>query len=289
MRKAIIFSITVSLTAALFAQAPQKMDYQAVVRDAENQLVSNTVVGMQISILQGSESGTPVFVETHTPQTSVNGLVSIEIGGGTVATGEFSLSGEGPYFVKTEIDPSGGTDYTLTSTCEFLSVPYAFYAETTDKLLGAEEIPESFAIGDNYGGGIVFYVTPDGKSALIAANQDQEHYSDPPVSMDSVKFYGREWYARAPEYHDDEGKNYTDWRVPDLKELQLMYEQRDMIGGFTDDIADESIFPGSWYLSNTGYYSRDIYAMNFATTFVTKTAKKDAIMRLRAVRSVRLD
>jgi len=66
----------------VFAQAPQKMTYQAVVRNATDALVSNTTVGMQISILQTTSTGTAVFVETFTPLTNTNGLVSIEIGTG---------------------------------------------------------------------------------------------------------------------------------------------------------------------------------------------------------------
>ncbi|MBP7103287.1 MAG: hypothetical protein KBA86_08555, partial [Bacteroidales bacterium] len=60
------------------------MSYQAVIRNSSNALVTNTQVGMQISILQGSASGTAVYVETQKPTTNANGLVSIEIGGGTV-------------------------------------------------------------------------------------------------------------------------------------------------------------------------------------------------------------
>ena len=66
----------------MFAQAPQKMSYQAVIRDASKTSCNNSG-GMQISILQGAETGTPVYVETQTPTTNVNGFVCIEIGGGT--------------------------------------------------------------------------------------------------------------------------------------------------------------------------------------------------------------
>ncbi|HUV01679.1 MAG TPA: hypothetical protein VMW32_12010, partial [Bacteroidales bacterium] len=71
------------ISSSLFAQAPQKMSYQAVIRDATNHLVVNTLVGMQISIIQGSELGTAVYIETQTPTTNENGLVTIEIGTGT--------------------------------------------------------------------------------------------------------------------------------------------------------------------------------------------------------------
>jgi len=84
MKKLFTFMVAVFLTATLWAQSPEKMSYQAVIRNSSEALVTNTTVGMQISILQGSASGTAVYVETQSPTTNANGLVSIEIGGGTV-------------------------------------------------------------------------------------------------------------------------------------------------------------------------------------------------------------
>jgi hypothetical protein len=109
------------------------MSYQAVIRNASGTLVVSQAVGMQISILPGSETGTPVYVETHTPTTNSNGLVTLEIGGGTAITGTFEGIdwSTGIYFIKTETDPAGGTDYTITGTSQLLSVPYALYADSS--------------------------------------------------------------------------------------------------------------------------------------------------------------
>ena len=119
---------------SLFAQAPQKMSYQAVIRDTNGNLVTNHAVGMKISILQGSPTGSTVFQELYNPnpQTNANGLVSIEIGTGIPVTGTFSGIdwSIGPYFLKTETDPSGGSSYTISGTSQLLSVPYALYAKT---------------------------------------------------------------------------------------------------------------------------------------------------------------
>lgn len=120
-----LFICTIAL-----AQVPQKMSYQAVIRDASGNLVVSTSIGMEISILQGSASGTAVYVETQTPTTNANGLVSIEIGSGSVVSGNLSTINwsTGDYYIKSETDITGGTSYTISGTSQLLSVPYAMYA-----------------------------------------------------------------------------------------------------------------------------------------------------------------
>ena len=115
----------------LMAQAPEKFSYQAVVRNSSNQLVINANVGVRVSLLQGSVYGAAVYVETHTATTNANGLLTLEIGGGTAIQGSVvSIDwGNGPYFLKTEIDPAGGSNYSVTSVQQMLSVPYALYAK----------------------------------------------------------------------------------------------------------------------------------------------------------------
>ncbi|MCE3278479.1 MAG: hypothetical protein K0S44_670 [Bacteroidetes bacterium] len=110
------------------AQSPQKMTYQAVVRNAANMLLTNSTVGVRVNIYQGSVSGTPVFTEVHTVTSNANGLITLEIG----ASNNLSVVNwsAGPYFIETEIDPNGGTSYSITGATQLLSVPYAFYAET---------------------------------------------------------------------------------------------------------------------------------------------------------------
>ncbi|MDD3480410.1 MAG: DUF1566 domain-containing protein [Paludibacteraceae bacterium] len=137
--KKLIFTLSVFvLSIGAFAQAPQKMSYQAVVRNSSDALVINQSVGMQISILQGTTSGTEVYKERHFPNTNTNGLVSVEIGTGVVVSGDFSTIdwANGPFFIKTETDINGGSNYTITGTSQFLSVPYALHAKTADSVTG---------------------------------------------------------------------------------------------------------------------------------------------------------
>ena len=154
--------ITIVFAALLFivnamAQAPQKMTYQAVVRNSSNALVVSSPIGIRVSLLQGSATAAPVYVETHTTQTNQNGLLDIQIGGGTIVSGAY-INGiywaAGPYFLKTEIDPSGAANYTITSTSELLSVPYSMYSLTSGNVINsAMDFVGAYA-PDNTGGGI---------------------------------------------------------------------------------------------------------------------------------------
>ena len=130
MKNFYLLSILFLCTLGMFAQTPQKMNYQTVVRNSSDIVLANQNVGIQISILQGSAMGTAVYVETQIPTTNANGLANIEIGTGSVVSGVFSTIdwANNTYFIKTEIDITGGTSYTITGTSQLASVPYALYA-----------------------------------------------------------------------------------------------------------------------------------------------------------------
>ena len=134
MKKTLFFSFFVALTYLSFGQSPNKMSYQAVIRNSTNNLVVNQPIGMQVSIIQGSSTGTVVFSERHTPATNANGLVSIEIGDGIPVFGVFSGIdwGNGPFFIKTETDPNGGVSYSITGVSQLLSVPFSLYSSMSD-------------------------------------------------------------------------------------------------------------------------------------------------------------
>ena len=145
MKNLFTFIAAVLLTANVFAQAPQKMSYQAVIRNSSNALLVSTPVRMRISILQTTSTGTAVYVETQSTTTNANGLVSVEIGAGSAVTGTFAGINwsAGPYFVKTETDPTGGTSYSITGTSQLMSVPYALYAANS----GNAGVPYTGATG----------------------------------------------------------------------------------------------------------------------------------------------
>jgi hypothetical protein len=146
MRKLFAILVAVLLTATVWAQAPQKMSYQAVIRNAGGNLATSIQIGMEINIHQGSPTGTIVYTETQTPTTNSNGLISIEIGGGA---GFSSINwGGDTYFIETKtavVPPL--TTYTIIGVSQLLSVPYALHAKTAETITGT--ITESDPIYTN--------------------------------------------------------------------------------------------------------------------------------------------
>jgi hypothetical protein len=117
-----------------FSQAPQKINFQSILRNTNGDVVANKSVSLKISILSGSISGSSVYSETHTKTTDPSGLISLQIGNGTVLSGVFANISWGgfPHFIKLEADFNGGSNFVLLGTQELMSVPYALYASKTD-------------------------------------------------------------------------------------------------------------------------------------------------------------
>ena len=133
MKKILVTLALLVATTMLFAQAPQKFSYQGVIRDAAGNLVRNAPVGVRVSLLKNSTEGVAVYCETHRQTTNANGLLTLTIGDGTVVGGDMAAIdwADGPYFLKTETDITGGSNYTLVGAQQLLSVPYALYAGST--------------------------------------------------------------------------------------------------------------------------------------------------------------
>ena len=132
MKTTLLTLIAFAITLTSFGQAPEGFKYQAVVRDGGGIILTNQTVGYQLTILQTSPSGTAVYTETFSPTTNGYGLVNLEIGTGTTAD-DFTIIdwGNGPYFMETAVDITGGTAYTVMGTSQLMSVPYALYAKTS--------------------------------------------------------------------------------------------------------------------------------------------------------------
>lgn len=143
--KLLLIGTLILVSGALLAQTPESFNYQAVIRDAEGNILKNQIVGIKISLLKSSPTGEIVYSESHLPQTNQFGLVSLAIGEGIVLEGDFASIEWGTFtlFVKLELDITGGTDYKLMGVSQLLSVPYALHAKTAEITDDADANPEN--------------------------------------------------------------------------------------------------------------------------------------------------
>jgi hypothetical protein len=311
MNKSIIITLAyVLINTLVFGQAPQKMSYQAVIRDNANALVINQAVGMQISILQGSVTGTAVYIETHTTNTNTNGLISIEIGGGTAVSGTFAGINwaNGPYFVKTETDPAGGTSYSITGTSQLLSVPYALHAKTAENIIsnGSNNYFTHF-IGEQYGGGVIFHLWKDSQSVehgLIVDLNDlstsqawsnitttligstaQSSWNGLSNSNAITSQAGHTNSAAALCLNSNNG-GQSDWYLPSIDELSILCHNRLNVNKTLSVIANATELP-IWtiYWTSSEANGSEAWYYNFLSFDIGKSYKTTPNYDVRAIRA----
>ena len=129
MRILLTIFVAVLISATVCAQSPEKMSYRAVIRNSSNALVKNATIGMRISILHGSASGTVIYSENQTTTTNAEGVASVDIGGAAFKTITWT---DDPYFIKAETDPKGGTNYTIIITSQLLNVPNSSSSKSSE-------------------------------------------------------------------------------------------------------------------------------------------------------------
>lgn len=299
MKKTITILSVLFIVLSVSAQSPEKMSYQAVVRNEKGALVANRTIGMKASIQKYTFAipkpyYTTIYAETHTPTTNENGLVSIAIGTGTVVSGSVNFAdidwASETYYLRTDIDLSGGSEYSISSTSQMMSVPYAFTAKTAEKLTPLK-------IGDSYQGGIIFWLDETGRHGLIAATADQskevrwgtktfgnttgdgiyagEMNTTLILSAHMVAGYSYDTAARlCANYEVTDNKTiYGDWYLPSFYELLKLYEKRALIGNFSE----------GEYWSSTEATDEMAHAYNFGIGASMKAGKSLGF----AVRAIR--
>jgi hypothetical protein len=181
--KQLLTFLFLAISAIVFSQAPQSIPYQAVVRNTDGTAMANAAVTITFKIHDNSATGTVVYEETHTTTTNAQGLVSLNVGGGTAVTGTFAgiQWGVGSKFLQALMNTGNGI--VDLGTQQMMSVPYALYAEdlnvrvsaTGDSLFIGDQVsivPGVSAanypqIGEYFEGGIVFYIDETAKHGLV--------------------------------------------------------------------------------------------------------------------------
>ena len=319
MKRTLLTLLSVLFCAITFAQSvPQGINYQALARDANGDVLMNQALTIQFSVISDITTSAVSWQETHTVNTNDYGLYTAIIGGGTSTSVGTSLTfdvidwGASNHLLKVEVD--FGSGYLDMGTTAFMSVPYSIYSanpgpqglqgvpgvDGTNGIDGTNGLPGSdgtngtngidgvdgndgaqgndgidglngvdgtngidgqggitnagtgisvtgagtsvspyvvsttppsvtYSIGDTAQGGIVFYVSPDGKNGLVAATIDQSMFSN---------WYDASDVISNPSNHTLEGQKFRDWRLPTKYELNEMYVNlhQQGLGGFASSV-----------------------------------------------------
>lgn len=278
-----------------FCQFPHKISYQAIIRNSDNTLLANTTIGMQISILQASNTGMPVYVETQIVKTNEYGLVHLEIGSGTVMNGNFINIdwANGPYFIKTETDPMGGNAYVISGTSELLSVPYALYA--LNSKAGPPGPPGGegpFYLGQDTLGGIVFYIYigRDGYQHGLIVSKLQGFATWQAVPTLTLATSSWDGISNFNLMTNSGSKNYiltlgAGWYLPSIDELALLWRNRFH--------ANKTLRAGNFTLLDSDYFwssTEDLNSLDGAFIFdfsvgYCRLSNKKSNQYVRAIRA----
>ena len=268
--------ILLLLSENIWAQAPQKMTYQAVIRNGSNALILSSPIGIKVSVLQGSANGTVSYSETQIQNTNINGLVSLEIGMGTPVIGTFSNINwaNGPYFIQTEVDPSGGSNYSVLGVTELISVPYALYSAN------AQISGFSHYIGETFNGGVIYYLYKgsDGleHGLIVSTTESIAKWQTTGVLVNADRswdgVYNTNLISGSPavNYIATLGPN---WYLPSLDELILLHGSRFEVNKalFTNNQTLLSL--SLYYWSSTEYSSSQALSYDFLTGYTDVSGK----------------
>lgn len=317
--------LAILVTTNVIAQVPEKMSYQAVIRDASGQLVTDTKVGVRVRIQKYIIGFPPsyqdVYVETHSVyKTNENGLLTLMIGEGEIVTGIFADIdwSDGTYILKTETDPEGGTNYSVTGSSQILSVPYALHAQTAENAQTAATAGNvtKYNIGDFAQGGVIFWLDNTRQHGLACAIEDQEgefRWYPGTVGVTQAKgdgiYAGKTNTAIIIAAHIAIGDNgemyaarvcnelevtqngitYGDWYLPSNEELVTMFSQTSIINETAEANGGQRFeyLENYWTSTET---SEDLAMMYWYRTDISlnqrnKSMSKNNSVRVRAIRS----
>lgn len=290
MRNLLSIGFLALISLGLFAQAPKKIGYQAVIRNQNSTLLVDKNVGVKISICLDSVNGTPVYVETHAAKTNGNGLMNLKIGDGIPVLGvmdgvDFST---GNYFIKVEVDPTGGSNYSLNSSNELMSVPYALHAESSEKcqdfqnsvvasITAADTAKWNSQVnstkhseGELWGGGLVIKTWANGAHGIIISLNDlsdsiqwgvvgtdivncENMVNGQPNTKAIVATLGAGTNYAAGLCAAYNAGGYSDWYLPSIKEFYDMADNIVMIDAVLTYDADSNTNPP--FITGKGYWT----------------------------------
>ena len=148
MKKLNFLFLFLIIIGSVMAQAPQSFKYQAIARNDEGVAITNTTIGIRMSLISDNINGNVVYSETFSAESNGTGVFNVNIGKGTVVSGVFSAInwGANAYFLKAEMDVTGGTNFLEMGTSQLLSVPYSLHTGS----IYVHYSDDTLYIGDQY-------------------------------------------------------------------------------------------------------------------------------------------
>lgn len=235
-----------------------------------------------------------VYQEQHAAKSNANGLLTLQIGSGTNKVGNLAAVDwlAGPYFLKSETDPDGGTNYSIVSSQQLLSVPYAMHARTAEKIAEGKRL----YLGQDTLGGLIFYLYEgqDGKAHGLVVNKEEIANTLWQTTASLVET-GTSWNGKlntsrmtnspaATYVRSLQDGGFTDWYLPSADELNLLYQCRFIINQVLTNTSYPFIASTGEYWSSNEYFAGNALVLSMLTgTF--STASKTTGKTARGIRS----
>jgi uncharacterized protein (TIGR02145 family) len=136
------------VASGIFAQVPQSIPYQALVRNTDGSVMADASMAITFKIHDNTATGTVVYEESHAATTNAQGLISLNVGNGAAVSGTFSGINWGSGSKFLHVLMNAGSGVVDLGTQQMMSVPYASYAEDVNVRVSATG--DTLFIGSNY-------------------------------------------------------------------------------------------------------------------------------------------
>ena len=179
MKKVFTTLFMTFLGLALMAQTlPQGINYQAVARDLQGNVLANQDISLLIELVLDGDPEEKTYIETHRVITNELGLFSIVVGEGRTKSGVFTEVpwAEHEIWMQIGLDEKGDGTFNIVNSSRLLAVPYALHAGSAEKLSKPEESERNGGIYWHILGnsgtvpGITFIGTTDFKDFVMKTN-----------------------------------------------------------------------------------------------------------------------
>ena len=306
----LLFFCVALLTTAHAQIPPNAFNYSAVARNAAGDPIATSTIGIQITILKTSPTGASQYMENHFVNTDAFGLFNLVIGAGAAQSGNMATIdwSNDNYYLKVGMDATGGSSFVTMGTTQLLSVPYALYAKSAGSVSGNSGGGNfTHYIGEEFGGGVVFHLWKDAQGqehGLIADKVDlsaaqewsnvyvveigasaQSSWDGLSNSNAIVNQPGHISSAAALCLNSTNG-GQTDWYLPSIDELSLLWHARFNVNRSLSAIAGASVLPSDYvyYWSSSEDGSGGAWSFYFGSGFANSEGK-GSTYDVRAVRA----